>query len=82
MSQTLQLPMDLLALSLAERVQVKIRGGRTLIGTLDAYDAHLNLLMSQVEEQSVDNSEHRHMDVLFVRGDGILVCTALATKIK
>lgn len=37
-------------LSLAERVFVKLRGDRELRGTLHAYDGHMNLIMSEVEE--------------------------------
>lgn len=43
-------PFDLMRLSLAERVFVKLRGDRELRGTLHAYDGHMNLIMSDVEE--------------------------------
>jgi U6 snRNA-associated Sm-like protein LSm3 len=43
-------PFDLMRLSLAERVFVKLRGDRELRGTLHAYDGHMNLIMSEVEE--------------------------------
>lgn len=43
-------PFDLMRLSIAERVYVKLRGDRELRGTLHAYDGHMNLIMSEVEE--------------------------------
>lgn len=43
-------PFDLIRLSLAERVFVKLRGDRELRGTLHAYDGHMNLIMGDVEE--------------------------------
>jgi small nuclear ribonucleoprotein (snRNP)-like protein len=45
-------PFDLLRLSLAERVFVKLRGDRELRGTLHAYDGHMNLIMGDVEEST------------------------------
>jgi U6 snRNA-associated Sm-like protein LSm3 len=88
-------PIDLVRLALSERVQVKCRGDRTLTGTLHAYDAHLNMVLGNVDEEclvpkksdSVVNSDEsakaadaknsdvlkRHMDSLFVRGDGVIL---------
>ncbi len=75
-------PLDLVRLALSERVQVKCRGERTLIGTLHAYDAHLNMVLADVqethEEAPADPSDEltstvRHMDMLFVRGDGVIL---------
>ncbi|KAJ9096793.1 hypothetical protein QFC21_005064 [Naganishia friedmannii] len=53
-------PLDLVKLSLSERVYVKLRGDRTLQGILHAYDAHMNLVLSEVEEtvSIVDVSEN------------------------
>ncbi|GHJ88063.1 hypothetical protein NliqN6_4465 [Naganishia liquefaciens] len=78
-------PLDLVKLSLSERVFVKLRGDRTLQGVLHAYDAHMNLVLSEVEEtvSIVDVSEDgeargvrtakRNMDMLFVRGDAVIM---------
>lgn len=43
-------PFDLMRLSVSERVYVKLRGDRELRGTLHAYDGHMNLIMSDVQE--------------------------------
>lgn len=43
-------PFDLMRLSISERVYVKLRGDREVRGTLHAYDGHMNLIMSDVEE--------------------------------
>ncbi|RSH85206.1 U4/U6-U5 snRNP complex subunit lsm3 [Saitozyma podzolica] len=78
-------PLDLVKLALGERVFVKLRGDRTLTGVLHAYDAHMNLVVSQVEESihSVDVTDdgqplpprvdRRNVDMLFVRGDGVIL---------
>ncbi|PWN95827.1 Sm-like ribonucleo protein [Tilletiopsis washingtonensis] len=79
-------PFDLLRLSLAERVFVKLRGDRELRGTLHAYDGHMNLIMGDVEESTyvvdVDESGEvgsgvrvvkRQSEMMFVRGDGVIL---------
>ncbi|KAG1329310.1 hypothetical protein G6F62_007729 [Rhizopus arrhizus] len=43
-------PLDLVRLSLDERVYVKLRGDRELTGILHAYDGHLNMVLGEVEE--------------------------------
>ncbi|CAE6491315.1 unnamed protein product [Rhizoctonia solani] len=63
-SGTVQEPFDLIRLSLSERVYVKLRGDRELTGVLHvsrfAYDGHMNLIMSDVEESImiVENPEN------------------------
>lgn len=43
-------PLDLVRLSLDERVYVKLRGSRELRGRLHAYDSHCNIILGDVEE--------------------------------
>ena len=43
-------PLDLIRLSLDERIYVKCRGERELRGKLHAYDQHLNMVLGDVEE--------------------------------
>lgn len=43
-------PLDLIRLSLDERVYVKLRGSRELRGRLHAYDSHCNMVLGDVEE--------------------------------
>ena len=53
----MQQPLDLVRLSLGSRVRVKLRHGRHLTGTLEAYDAHLNVLMRDVQERVTREGE-------------------------
>ncbi|KAJ9068148.1 U4/U6-U5 snRNP complex subunit lsm3, variant 3 [Entomophthora muscae] len=43
-------PLDLVRLSLDERLYVKMRGDRELKGRLHAYDQHMNMVLGDVEE--------------------------------
>ena len=47
---TVKEPLDLIRLSLDERVYVKLRGEREIRGKLHAYDQHLNMILGDVEE--------------------------------
>ncbi|KAG1719248.1 like-Sm ribonucleoprotein [Suillus subaureus] len=86
-SSGIQEPFDLIRLSLSERVFVKLRGDRELTGVLHAYDGHMNLILSDVEEtimivdpieggmegQGTVKVAKRKMEMLFVRGDGVIL---------
>ncbi|XP_038073107.1 U6 snRNA-associated Sm-like protein LSm3 isoform X4 [Patiria miniata] len=47
---TVEEPLDLVRLSLDERIYVKMRNDRELKGRLNAYDQHLNMILGDVEE--------------------------------
>mmetsp|Transcript_127267 Transcript_127267/g.179623 ORF Transcript_127267/g.179623 Transcript_127267/m.179623 type:complete len:97 (+) Transcript_127267:173-463(+) len=78
-------PIDLVRLSLDERVVVKMRNDRELVGKLHAYDQHLNMVLGDVEEtitsmevdeetfEELITTEKREIKMLFVRGDGIIL---------
>mmetsp|Transcript_8698 Transcript_8698/g.9879 ORF Transcript_8698/g.9879 Transcript_8698/m.9879 type:complete len:104 (+) Transcript_8698:24-335(+) len=84
-SQTVSEPLDLIRLSLDERIYVKCRGGRELRGRLHAYDEHLNMVLGNVEEtvtqveiheetyEEIVKSSKRKVELLFVRGDGVIL---------
>ena len=73
-------PLDLVRLSLAETILVKLRGDRFLTGILHAYDQHMNLVLGDVKETitTVDENERigqivKKYEMLFVRGDGVIL---------
>ena len=90
-SDTVEQPLDLIRLSLDERLLVKLRGGREVRGVLHLYDSHLNMVLGQVEEthtstrinadtlEEVVTSDKRSIDLLFVRGDAVIL---VATPIR
>ena len=47
---TIETPLDLIRLSIDEKVVVKCRGERELRGRLHAFDQHLNMVLGEVEE--------------------------------
>mmetsp|Transcript_14863 Transcript_14863/g.23210 ORF Transcript_14863/g.23210 Transcript_14863/m.23210 type:complete len:95 (-) Transcript_14863:252-536(-) len=78
-------PLDLIRLSIDERVYVKCRGGREIRGKLHAYDPHLNMILEDVEE-TIKESEtdeasgeekvkttKRKIEMVFLRGDAVIL---------
>jgi len=47
---SIETPLDLIRLSIDEKVVVKCRGERELRGRLHAFDQHLNMVLGEVEE--------------------------------
>ncbi|MBA0705390.1 hypothetical protein Golax_017588 [Gossypium laxum] len=78
-------PLDLIRLSLDERIYVKLRSDRELRGKLHAYDQHLNMILGDVEEivttveiddetyEEIVRTTRRTVPFLFVRGDGVIL---------
>ncbi|HTW76692.1 MAG TPA: LSm family protein [Thermoplasmata archaeon] len=64
-------PLDVLQQSLHQRVLVEMRGGRSYRGVLDAFDQHLNLVLSSAEEV-VNDAVTAHPGLTLVRGDSII----------
>ncbi|CAG9564578.1 unnamed protein product [Danaus chrysippus] len=82
---TVKEPLDLIRLSLDERIYVKMRNERELRGKLHAYDQHLNMVLGDAEEtittveideetyEEVYRTNKRNIPMLFVRGDGVIL---------
>jgi len=56
---------------LDSNVLVRLKGGRTLKGILEAYDNHLNVLLKQAEE--IEGERTRQLGTVLVRGDNVIV---------
>ncbi|KAK1900876.1 U6 snRNA-associated Sm-like protein LSm3 [Dissostichus eleginoides] len=81
-TNTVEEPLDLIRLSLDERIYVKMRNDRELRGRLHAYDQHLNMILGDVEEtvttveideETYEELYKRNIPMLFVRGDGVVL---------
>jgi U6 snRNA-associated Sm-like protein LSm3 len=82
-------PTELLRISLDERVYVKLKSDRELVGRLLAYDQHLNLILGEVEEtlrvaeldeetcEHIVRQEKRKLHLVYVRGDTVLLVSPL-----
>ena len=82
---TVEEPLDLVRLSLDERIYVKMRNDRELRGRLHAYDQHLNMILGEAEEtvtrveideetfEELVKQTKRTVPLIFVRGDGVIL---------
>ena len=65
-------PLDALNRSRDKKVIIELKGGKTLIGTLRAFDIHINVYLDDAEEH-VNGELKRKLNVVFLRGDTIVL---------
>jgi small nuclear ribonucleoprotein len=65
-------PLDALNKARAKKVIVELKNGKQLVGTLSAFDIHINVVLDDVEERK-DGDLMRKMGTVFVRGDTIIL---------
>lgn len=65
-------PLDALNKSKGKRVIVELKNSRQYIGTLNAFDIHVNIVLDNVEERE-NNEVKRKLGTVFIRGDTILL---------
>ncbi|MBD3206350.1 RNA-binding protein [Candidatus Bathyarchaeota archaeon] len=58
--------------SVGKTVLIKVRGGRTLRGTLEGFDQHVNLYMTDAEEVS-DPMNVKTIGTIVLRGDNVIM---------
>tara|TARA_Y100000310_G_scaffold287391_1_gene312261 strand:- start:63 stop:290 length:228 start_codon:yes stop_codon:yes gene_type:complete len=65
-------PLDALNKARGSRVIVELKNGKQLIGTLKAFDIHINTVLNDAEER-VDGQMTRKLGTVFLRGDTIII---------
>lgn len=65
-------PLDALNAARGKRVIVELKNQKQLIGTLKAFDIHINTVLENAEEY-VDGELKRKLGKVFVRGDTIIL---------
>ena len=74
-------PLDLLNNSKGKEVLVHLKGDKQFVGTLLAFDIHINLVMDNVKE--MQNGElKRNLGITFLRGDTIIFISPASTAVK
>lgn len=67
-----QRPLDALNEAKGKRIVVDLKNGRQYTGKLEAFDIHINIVLSETEE--LENGElKRKLGKVFVRGDTITI---------
>lgn len=65
-------PLDALNAARGKRIIVELKNQKQLIGTLKAFDIHINVVIDNAEEYS-EGELKRKLGKVFVRGDTIIL---------
>jgi len=74
-------PLDLLNNSKEKEVLVHLKGDKQFVGTLLAFDIHINLVLDNVKEMQ-NNEIKRNLGLTFLRGDTIIFISPASTAVK
>jgi len=74
-------PLDLLNRSKGKEVLVHLKGSQQFVGTLLAFDIHINLVLDNVKEME-NNEIKRNLGLTFLRGDTIIFISPASTALK
>jgi len=68
-------PLDALNHSRNKRVIVELKNNKQIIGTLKAFDVHINTVLADAEEHE-NGQVKRKLGNVFIRGDTIILITS------
>ncbi len=71
-------PLDLLNSAKGKEVLVQLKNDRQLVGTLLAFDIHINIVMDNAKEMS-GGEVKRSIGLTFLRGDTIIFISPAST---
>lgn len=74
-------PLDLLNGSKGKEVLVQLKGDKQYVGTLKAFDIHINLVLDNTKEMQ-DGAMKKSLGLTFLRGDTIIFVSPASTVLK
>ena len=74
-------PLDLLNMSKGKEVLVRLKGDKQFVGTLLAFDIHVNLVLDNVKEME-NGSQKKSLGLTFLRGDTVIYISPASTALK
>ena len=81
MTNGIERPLDLLNDSKGKEVLVHVKGDKQFVGTLLAFDIHINLVLDNTKEMQ-DNEIKRNIGLTFLRGDTIIFISPSSVNLK
>ncbi|MBS3067028.1 small nuclear ribonucleoprotein [Candidatus Pacearchaeota archaeon] len=74
-------PLDLLNQSKGKEILVQLKSDKQLVGTLLAFDIHINIVLDNAKEMQ-SNEVKRSIGLTFLRGDTIVFISPASTALK
>jgi small nuclear ribonucleoprotein len=74
-------PLDLLNNSKGKEILVHLKNDRQFVGTLLAFDIHINVVLDNTKEMQ-NNEMKRNLGLTFLRGDTIIYIAPASTSVK
>ncbi len=74
-------PLDLLNASKGKEVLVQLKGDKQLVGTLLAFDIHINVVLDNAKEIDAGQIK-KNIGLTFLRGDTIIYISPASTSLK
>jgi len=65
-------PLDALNAARSKRVIVDLKNQKQIVGTLKAFDIHINIVLDDAEEHA-EGAMKRKLGTVFIRGDTIVL---------
>ena len=81
MVQSIERPLDLLNASKGKEVLVQLKGDKQFVGTLLAFDIHINIVLDNAKEMH-EGSVKKSIGLTFLRGDTIIYISPASTSLK
>jgi len=74
-------PLDLLNQSKGKEILVQLKSDKQLVGTLLAFDIHINVVLDNAKEMQ-NNEIKRNIGLTFLRGDTIVFISPASAVLK
>ena len=81
MANGIEPPLDLLNISKGKEILVQLKSEKQLVGTLLAFDIHINIVLDNTKEMH-GNEVKRNLGLTFLRGDTIVFISPASAAIK
>ena len=81
MVNKIERPLDVLNNAKGKEVLVQLKNNREMVGTLLAFDIHINVVLDNARE-IVESENKRNMGLTFLRGDTIIFISPASSASK
>lgn len=81
MANGIERPLDLLNVSKGKEVLIQLKGDKQFVGTLVAFDIHINVVLDNAKEMEA-GSVKKNIGLTFLRGDTIIYISPASTSMK